>query len=231
MNGVRNLKLECLLSWIPHNQVKQETHNSMGNFRDWICQQGKTVVLRWTKQPPMLDINHGWAHHVIHDMLQFHKRLQDMCLDRWLPKWRKDPRTPAREHLQWYKTDGSGFLKCTVTGNKSLVHYHQPEMKRASKEWGHSAHQTPTKFCMLVLFWVLQGPLAQHYTSRGATVISTLHCNLLRNHLSLLGTVSCWCMTVLGHILLLQLRWAGTFIVSPSPDFTPCDYHIPGPLW
>jgi hypothetical protein len=48
--------------------------------------------------------------------------------------------------LRRYETEGDGFLKLKVAGDKSWVHYYQPGTRRASKEWRHSSPPKPNKF-------------------------------------------------------------------------------------
>jgi hypothetical protein len=84
----------------------------------------------------LLDISHGSAHHIIHDVLQFHK-----VSARWVPQQltpESKQRVDACQELLWcFEAEGDGFLARTVTGHETCVHYHQPETKRASKEWCH----------------------------------------------------------------------------------------------
>jgi histone-lysine N-methyltransferase SETMAR len=139
----------------------------------------------------MLDISHGSAHHIIHDVLQFHK-----VSARWVPRQlsleMKERRVDVcQELLQRYKTEGGGFLERIVTGDESWVYHFQPETKKASKEWRHSTSPKPKKFrtqasagkVMLKLFWDHRGPLVEYYMSKGTTVTSATYCDLLRNHL------------------------------------------------
>jgi len=81
-----------------------------------------------------LDMSHGSAHHIVHDVLQFHK-----VSARWVPRQLtaelKERRVDAcQELLKHFKAEGDGFLGRTVTGDETWVHYHQPETKKASKE-------------------------------------------------------------------------------------------------
>jgi len=39
-----------------------------------------------------------------------------------------------------------GFLGRIVTGDETWVHYHQPETKKASKEWRHTSSPKLKKF-------------------------------------------------------------------------------------
>jgi histone-lysine N-methyltransferase SETMAR len=93
--------------------------------------------------------------------------------------------------LRSFEAEGDGFLARIVTGDETWVHYHQPETKRASKEWRHSPSPKPKKFraqpsagkVMLTLFWDERGVILEHYTPRGNTIISASYSDMLKNHL------------------------------------------------
>jgi len=80
-----------------------------------------------------MDMSHGSAHHIVHDVLRFHK-----VSARWVPRQLtaelKERRVDAcQEILKRFETEGDGFLGIIVTGDETWVHYHQPETKNASK--------------------------------------------------------------------------------------------------
>jgi len=81
-----------------------------------------------------LDMSHGSAHHIVHDVLQFHK-----VSTRWVPRQLtaelKERRVDAcQERLKHFEAEGDGFLGRIVKGDETWVHYHQPETKKAIKE-------------------------------------------------------------------------------------------------
>jgi len=81
-----------------------------------------------------LDMSHGSADHIVHDVLQFHK-----LLARWVPRQLtaelKERRVDAsQELLKRFEAEIEGFLGRIVTGDETRVHYHQPETKNANKE-------------------------------------------------------------------------------------------------
>jgi len=127
-----------------------------------------------------LKISHGSAHHTVHDVLQFHK-----VSARWVPrqlthKLRERRVDACEELLRRFEREGDGFLVRIITEDETWVHFHQPETKRASKEWCHSSSPKPNKFrtepsagkVMLTLFWDEKGVILEHYTPRGTTVTS-----------------------------------------------------------
>ena len=93
-----------------------------------------------------LDMSHGSAHHIVHDVLQFLKMSA-----RWVPRQLtaelKERRVDAcQELLKRFVAESDGFLGRTVTGDETWVHYHQPETKNVSKEWRHTSSPNPKKF-------------------------------------------------------------------------------------
>ena len=93
-----------------------------------------------------LGVSHGSAHHIVHDVLQFHKMSA-----RWVPRQLtaelKERRVDTcQELLKRFEAEGDGFLGRIVTGDETWVSYHQPETKKASKEWRHTSSPKPKKF-------------------------------------------------------------------------------------
>jgi len=94
-----------------------------------------------------LDMSHGTAHHIIHDVLQFHK-----ASARWVPcqltaELKERCVDACQERLKCFEAEGDGFLGRTVTGDETWVHYYLPETKKAIKEWRHSSSPKPKNFC------------------------------------------------------------------------------------
>jgi len=93
-----------------------------------------------------LDMNHGSAHHIVHDVLQFHK-----VSARWVPRQLTAELIErhvdaCQELLKLFEAEGDGFLGRIVTGVETWVLYHQPEIKKASKEWRHTSSPKPKIF-------------------------------------------------------------------------------------
>ena len=93
-----------------------------------------------------LDMSHGSAHSIVHEVLQFHQ-----VSARWVPcqltaeleEWHVDA---CQELLKCFEAECNGFLGRIVTGDETWVHYHQPETKKASKEWRHTSSPKTKKF-------------------------------------------------------------------------------------
>ena len=92
-----------------------------------------------------LDVSHGSTHHIVRDVLRFHK-----VSVRWVPRQLtaelKECVDACQELLKRFEAEGDGFLGRTVTGDETWVHYHQPETKKASKEWHHTSSPKLKKF-------------------------------------------------------------------------------------
>jgi hypothetical protein len=81
-----------------------------------------------------LDMSHRSALHIFHDVLQFHK-----VSARWVPgqltaELKERCVDACQELLKHFEAEGDGFLRRTVIGYETWVHYHQPETKKVSKE-------------------------------------------------------------------------------------------------
>jgi len=90
-----------------------------------------------------LDKSHRSGHHIVHDVLQFHK-----VSARWVPRQLtaelKELRVDAcQELLKRFEAEGDGFVGRIITGDETWVHYHQPETKKANKEWRHTSSPKP----------------------------------------------------------------------------------------
>ena len=79
-----------------------------------------------------LDMGHGLAHHIVHDVLQFHK-VSAWWVPHQLTAELKERSVAACQELLKRFEAGDGFLGRIVTGDETWVHYHEPEMKKASK--------------------------------------------------------------------------------------------------
>jgi len=123
-----------------------------------------------------LDMSHGSAYHIVHDVLQFR-----ILSARWVPRQLtaelKERRVDdvCQELLKSFEAESDGFLGRTVTGDETWVHYRQSETKKASKEWRHTSSPKPKKLrtqpsagkVVLTLFWDERGVILEHYMPRG----------------------------------------------------------------
>jgi len=71
-----------------------------------------------------LGMSHGSAHHIVHDVLQFHEVFA-RSVPRQLTAELKERCVVACQELSKHcKAEGDGFLERTVTGDETWVHYH-----------------------------------------------------------------------------------------------------------
>jgi len=200
-----------------------------------------------------VDMSHGSAHHIVHDALQFRK-VSASWVPRQLTAELKERADACQELLKRFEAEGDGFLGRIITGNETWVHYHQPETKKASKEWRHTSSPKPKKFrtqpsagkVMLTVFWDERGVILEHYMPRGNTVTSATYADLLKNHLH--PAIKSKRLEVLNTGVLLQHDNARphtahstaatiqglSFECLPhppySPDLAPSDFHVFRPL-
>ena len=201
-----------------------------------------------------LGMSHGSAHHIVHNVLQFHK-----LSARWVPSQLtaelKERRVDAcQEHFRLFEAEGDGFLVRIVTRDETWVQYHQPETKQASKEWCHSSSPKP-KQCRtqpsagkvkLTFFWDERGVILEHYMPGGNTVTSATYADLLKNHLRpaikskrrgflstgvLLQHDNAQPHTAPSTVATIQDLFFKCLPHPPySPDFAPIDFHVFRPL-
>jgi len=86
------------------------------------------------------------AYNMMHERLSFHK----VC-SRWVPRQLTPQHKNQRiglslQHLQRYQDEGDDMLSRIVTGDDSWVHHYEPETKRASIQWKHTASPAHKKF-------------------------------------------------------------------------------------
>ena len=136
-------------------------------------------------------MSHGSAHHIVREVLQFHK-VSASWVPRLLTAELNERRVDAcQELLKRFEAEGDGFLGRTVTGDETWVYYHQPKTKKSIKEWRHTSSPKPKKFrtqpsagkVMLTVFWDERGLILEHYMPRGSTVTSATFADVLKNHL------------------------------------------------
>jgi len=131
---------------------------------------------------PHLDRSHGSPHHILHHVLQFRK-----VSARWVPsqltsELKERHVNACQELLKCSEAEGVGFLGRIVGGDETWVNYHQPEIKKASKEWHHTSSPNMKRFrtqpsikVVQTLFCNERGVILEHYMPRGNTVTSATY--------------------------------------------------------
>ena len=136
-----------------------------------------------------LNMSHGSAHHITH-VLQFHE-----VSARWVPchmiaELKERHVDASQELLKPFEAEGDSFLGRTVMGDETWVN-HQPETKKASKEWHHISSPKVKKFrtqpsvgkVMVTFLWDERVVILEHYMPRGNNVTSAKYAALLKNQL------------------------------------------------
>jgi histone-lysine N-methyltransferase SETMAR len=140
---------------------------------------------------PSKVIRQGSVYSLVHDNLGFHK-----VSAKWVPRHLTEEHKLNRldicsRLLEGCSREGDNFLNRIITGDEIWVHHYEPETKRRSIQWKHTAAPTSKKFksqpaagkLMLTVFWDSQGPIIEHYLERSITVRSVKNCDMLRNEL------------------------------------------------
>ena len=200
-----------------------------------------------------LDISHGTAHNIVHEKLAFNK-----VSARWVPKMLTDDHKAlrvmaARECMRRLRLEGDAFLSRIVTTDETWVYHYEPESKRQSMEWKHTASPVKKKFksqrttrkVMLTVFWDRQGPITLDFKSQGNNVNSQNYCELLavvkqdiknkRRGLLSRGVVfhqdNARPHTAARTMAKIEeLGWEVLVHPPYSPDLAPSDFHLFGPL-
>ena len=168
-----------------------------------------------------LNMSHGSAHHIVRDVLQFHK-----VSAKWVPyqltaelkEWHVDA---CQELLKRFEAEGDGFVEELLLEMKpgSNITSRKPRKRARNgtipphQNRKNSAHNLLRERLCWLSFWNERGVILEHYMPRGNTVTSATYADL-KNHLHP-AIKSKWCgllstgvllqMTVLGPILPVQL--------------------------
>ena len=201
-----------------------------------------------------VDVSHGSVHTILHKHLQYRK----ICAQ-WVPKQlseqQKHERVEAAEaHLARHSAEGDTFLHRIVTGDESWCLHFDPEGRRASMEWKHSssppAKKVKAAICggrkvMLTFFFDYRGPLLVEFLGQGMTINAARYCSTLDALKAKIKSKRPGLLTQ-GVILLhdnarphlarttvatmAKFRWEILKHPPYSPDMSPCDFHVFGPL-
>ncbi|MDD9361386.1 MAG: hypothetical protein PV344_00425 [Anaplasma sp.] len=123
-----------------------------------------------------LNISRGSTHHIIHEILQYHK-VSDKRVPKQVTLDLKERHVGACETLlRGNEAEGNYFFRRIVTGDECWVHYAQAGTKQASKERRHTTSPRPKTFKTaqtvgkLTVFRDHEGPVVEHYMPKGPTV-------------------------------------------------------------
>lgn len=107
----------------------------------------KIVLLQTVEVALQLGINHGSNHHIVHDVLKYHKVCARGVPRQLTSELKVQHMNACKEHMEHCQTEGDVCLQCIVTGNESWAHFFQHETKRANQDWQHPNSPKPKKFC------------------------------------------------------------------------------------
>ncbi len=200
-----------------------------------------------------LNMCYGTVSTIIHEELNFHK----VCA-RWVPRLLSDDHKGQRfeaslSFLQRYSREGPKFLEKIITGDETWVHHHTPETKRSSTEWKHKESPRTKKAkttisarkVMLTVFFDHEGVVYSEFTPKGSTVNSETYCKTLKNLRKAIKDRRPGKLTdgvILLHdnatphsarvtgALLEKFKWEVWRHPPYSPDLSPCDFHLFGPM-
>ncbi|GFW15320.1 mariner Mos1 transposase [Trichonephila clavipes] len=158
---------------------------------------------------------------------------------------------PALQHLSRYQEDPA-FMKLIVTGDETWCHHYEPERKRDSMQWKHASSPPPKKFrtvksagkVLLTVFFDVQGPLLVEFLEHRKSINSDVYCETLRclcrsikNRQGLLtdGVVLLHDnarphVSRVTQVELDKFKWETLDHPPYSPDMSPSDFHVLGPL-
>jgi histone-lysine N-methyltransferase SETMAR len=149
--------------------------------------------------------------------------------------------------------DGEGFLEQIVTGDETWCHHFDPATKRMSQEWRHPGSPRPKKArssatagkVILTVFVDIHGPLLLEWMPVGATINAQCYCDTLQNLRRAIknkwsGKLSRGVLMLHDNVCphaahatrdtLCRSGWGVLDHPPYSPDLSPCDYHVFGPL-
>ena len=201
-----------------------------------------------------LGISVGSVESIIHERLGFRK-----ISARWVPKLLNFDQKFTHEEicerlLERYRTEGEGLLARIFTTDETWVHYYTPECKRASMEWRKKEEPPPIKAkvipsagkVMCTVFWDNEGILHVDFLHDRRTINAEYYSNLLREHVKpayrskrrhkpmrdaiLLQDNARPHTARLTMATIAELGWQTLEHPPYSPDLSPCDFHLFGPL-
>ncbi|KAF6198043.1 hypothetical protein GE061_007789 [Apolygus lucorum] len=177
---------------------------------------------------------------------------------RWVPRLLSDEQKNERVRisqllLQRFQEEGTDFLHKIVTCDETWVHHYTPSNKRSSEEWRKKGEMAPVKAkarlsagkVLATVFWDCRGVLLIDFLHERRTINAEYYCGLLHQVRQAYRTKRRDCP--IREVLLLhdnarphtaaltrekleEMHWTTVEHPPYSPDLSPCDYHMFGPL-
>lgn len=198
-------------------------------------------------------ISYGSAQAIITDNLEYRK-----VSARWVPRLLTEDQ--KRQRLEMckrllirYEAEGEAFLHRIITCDETWVHHYTPESKQASMEWRKKGESAPVKAksrlsagkVLATVFFDFKGVSHIDFLYKRRTVNAAYYCQLLDE--TKLAYRRKRRTSPIRNIILLHdnarlhtaaqtrqkiedLFWNTLEHPPYSPDLSPCDYHLFGPL-
>lgn len=194
----------------------------------------------------------GSVHSIVHKL-----GYSKVCAQ-WVPRLLSENQKSLRmglslQHLTEYRQNGNDFLSSIIAGDESWCHYFEPSSKLSSMQWKHANSPPPKKFkvqpsagkVMLTFFFDHEGPLLIEFTEPRVHINANLYNETLNKlHQAIRrkrpGKLSRGVILLHDnarpHVAkvvkenLQRKKWRILEHPPYSPDLSPCDFHIFGPL-
>lgn len=199
------------------------------------------------------DVAYGTAQRIVSEELGYRK----ICA-RWIPKTLSTDEKNMRfccsmENLQRFLAEGNSFLDRIIAADETWVHHYTPLSKRASLTWKHKGSPRSTKTrrkqsagkVMATLFFDKNGPILLEFMPKGTTINADRYLDTLmklhqavrnrrRGMLSrkpvLLHDNARPHVARVTQSMITTLNFTQIRHPPYSPDLSPCDFAIFGPL-
>ncbi|GFT06043.1 histone-lysine N-methyltransferase SETMAR [Trichonephila clavipes] len=190
------------------------------------------------------------------DRLRVELRLRKVCAA-WVPKQLSDQQGELRmglalHHLFRYQEDPA-FMKRIVICDETWIPRYEQETKRDSMQCKHASSLPPKKFravksagkVLYTVFFDVQGPLLLEFLEYRKSINSDVYCETLRRlrrsiknigprlvteSVVLLHDNACPRVSRNTQMELDKLKWKTLYHPPYSPDMSPSDCHVFGPL-
>lgn len=237
----------------PHNRRPRTsiTPDNIKRVEEMILEDRRVTVRDLSEE---VGISIGSIESIIHNHLEYRK-----ITARWVPRLlnfeQKHHRVEVCQRLlDRYEVEGDNFLTRIFTTDETWVHYYTPESKIASMEWRKKGEGAPVKAkvtrsagkVMCTVFFDRRGVLYIDFLHTQRTVNAAYYSNLLKTYVKPAYRSKRRDIPARSAILLqdnarphtarrtvdtiTELGWEILDHPPYSPDLSPCDYHVFGPL-
>ncbi|KAK7601555.1 hypothetical protein V9T40_008996 [Parthenolecanium corni] len=232
----------------PRTSVKQD---NIDRVEQLILEDRRTTIKEMAEE---VGISVGSIETIIHKHLRYRK-----VSARWVPHLLNFDQKFTREEicerlLARYDAEGDDFIKKIFTTDETWVHYYTPLSKRATMEWRKKNEGAPVKAkrvpsagkILCTVFWDMRGVLYVDFLRTQKTINAVYYSNLLENHVRPAYRSKRRDIPIRSAILLhdnarphtaehtrtclAKLRWETLEHPPYSPDLSPCDFYLFGPL-